>query len=108
MSCGDHAVAPRGFPCPLERAALGAPSVRKAMRLLQGILRRAVVRGLIASNAVRVLGRGLLGLADRRDGRCWARTSDLRLVETEARGQDLTGQVRKRPYMQAIPRAGLT
>ena len=30
-----------------------------------------------------------------RSGRCWARTSDLRLVETEARGQDLTGQVKK-------------
>jgi hypothetical protein len=29
------------------------------------------------------------------NGRCWARTSDLRLVEAETRGQGLTGKVSK-------------
>ena len=38
-------------------AKLGAPSVRKAMLLLQGILRRAVVRGLIASSPVQAVGK---------------------------------------------------
>ena len=45
------------FRADLERAKLGAPSVRKAMMLLQGILRRAVVRGLIASNPVQAVGK---------------------------------------------------
>ncbi len=45
------------FRADLERANLGAPSVRKAMMLLQEILRRAVVRGLIASNPVQAVGK---------------------------------------------------
>ena len=45
------------FRAALERANLGAPSVRKAMMLLQGILRRAVVRGLIASNPVQAVSK---------------------------------------------------
>ena len=40
------------FRADLERVKVGAPTVRKAMMLLQGILRRAVVRGLMTSNPV--------------------------------------------------------
>ena len=45
------------FRADLERVNVGAPSVRKAMMLLQGILRRAVVRGLIATNPVQSVGK---------------------------------------------------
>jgi integrase len=45
------------FRADLERVKVGAPTVRKAMMLLQGILRRAVVRGLIASNPVQSVGK---------------------------------------------------
>ena len=41
------------FRADLERVKAGAPTVRKAMMLLQGILRRAVVRGLIAQTRCR-------------------------------------------------------
>lgn len=41
------------FRADLERAKVPAPTVRKAMMLLQGILRRAVARGLIAANPVK-------------------------------------------------------
>jgi site-specific recombinase XerD len=39
------------------RAGLGAPTQRKAMMLLQGILRRAVVRGLIPANPVQLVAK---------------------------------------------------
>lgn len=45
------------FRADLERVKAGAPTVRKAMMLLQGILRRAVVRGLIATNPVQSVGK---------------------------------------------------
>jgi integrase len=45
------------FRADLERAKVGAPTVRKAMMLVQGMLRRAVVRGLIASNPVQSVGK---------------------------------------------------
>ena len=45
------------FRADLERAKVGAPTVRKTMMLLQGILRRAVVRGLIGSNPVQSVGK---------------------------------------------------
>jgi hypothetical protein len=45
------------FRADLERVKVGAPTVRKAMMLLQGILRRAVVRGLIASNPAQSVGK---------------------------------------------------
>ena len=84
---------------------IGIQTQRKALMLLRGILRRAVVRGLIPANPVAAEAirdaRSQLRCAQtvrtplrtrtdpsrpipckRPHGRCWARTSDLRLVET--------------------------
>ena len=45
------------FRADLERANIGAPTVRKSLMLLQGILRRAVVRGLIGANPVQAVSK---------------------------------------------------
>jgi hypothetical protein len=66
-----------------DQQSVGVQTQRKALMLLQGILRHAVVRGLTPANP-RIV-------SNHRNGRCWARTSDLRLVEAERRGQGVTG-----------------
>ena len=50
----DHADARRGSTRRVRRPAGRRPTQRKALMILQGILRRAVVRGLIPANPVRV------------------------------------------------------
>ena len=54
-AAGDHADAGRGPARPADAREVGAPTQRKALMLLQGILRRAVVRGLIPANPVSVV-----------------------------------------------------
>jgi integrase len=39
----------------LERAGVGAPTVRKAMMILQGVFKRAVARGLVPVNPVKLV-----------------------------------------------------